>query len=315
MSPKDICFPARRLPVPIPNAASHKQYVQRLQDTLEGLRFRALDGARENKQQMREAHDLRRVEAEPSLPAHAIQVGDVVAVYQPKPTLPKLSFQWSAPDHVVVSVESNTCKVRSLVNKGGASLSKIKKDNSLPSRTVNKKMLSSYPVSDSFFLGAQVYRKFGKKWFPGTVDQTSADEGESVWRVTYSDFDSEEVDKQGLASILIYHPLLDAHSDIQVPEVESLVWFSKDQQPQLGRVLEVDPSSPRPLSVRLYVPLTPNTDLVGARYMPAVDPENDQPIIQRLTMPQVVLRLDKDLTKRGYLQASDRRRLGRLIQY
>ena len=62
-------------------------------------------------------------------------------------------------------------------------------------------MLSSYPVPDSFFVGAQVCRKFDSKWYMGVVDQTFKDEEESIWRVTYSDFDSEEVDRQGLASM------------------------------------------------------------------------------------------------------------------
>ena len=313
MSPKDICFPAKTRPSPIPDKATHRTYVQRLQDTLEGLRFRALDDSRENKQNMREAHDLRRVEAEPSLPASEISIGDIVCVYQPKPTLPKLSFQWSAPDHVVVSVEPNTCKVRSLASKGGDNLSKIKKENALPSRTVNKKMLSSYPVSNSFFLGAKVCRKFGKSWYQGTVDQATMDEGEAVWRITYSDFDSEEVDRQGLASMLSYHPLLDAHSDIQVPEVGSYVWFSKEQHPQLGQVLEVDPTSPRPVSVRLMVPHSPKATLTKARYLPAVDPETDQPMLQRLTLPQVVLQMKGKLSTRGLLSPKDRRSLQRLV--
>ena len=241
-------------------------------------------------------------------------MGDIVCVYQPKPVLPKLSFQWSSPDHIIVSVESNTCKVRSLVHKGGDSLSKIKKENALPSRTVNKKMLSSYPVSESFFIGARVCRRFGKSWFQGTVDQAVSDEGETVWRITYSDFDSEEVDRQTLASMIYYHPQLDTHSDLPIPKVDSLVWFSKDQHPQLGKVIEVDPTSPRPISVRLMVPRSEKPALTHARFAPAVDVETDQPLIQRLTIPQIVLSVTKPLSRRGQLHAQDRKRLGKLIQ-
>lgn len=204
---------------------------------------------------MREAHNATRVKAEPSLPSSEVKLGDIVCVYQPKSVLPKLNFQWSAPNHIVTAVRPNVCTVRSLVRKGGVSVSGIKKAGGLHSRQVNRKMLSSFPVPDSFFLGAKVCRKFGKKWFVGTVDETSADEGESVWRITYSDFDSEEVDRQGLAAILAYHPLLETDEDLPVPEVGTYVWFSVEQSPRLGKVVEIDPSSVRPITVHLYSPV------------------------------------------------------------
>ena len=316
MSAKDICFPVNMQPAPIPNDVKHQEYVQSLQDRLSDMRFRALDSATEQKQMMRDKYEERRLRAEPSLPATQLQVGDIVCVYQPKPHLPKLNFQWSAPDHVVVDVRPNTCAVRSLATGGTSSVSKrlstIRKAGSLPSRRVNNKLLSSYPVQDGFFVGAQVCRKFGSKWFLGTVDQTFKDEGNSVWKITYSDFDSEEVDRQGLASMLVHHPLLDTRGDLLIPEVDSYIWFSENQQPRLGRVKEVDPSVARPVTVQLYSPHPGAPDITRARFYPASDTESNQPLLKQLTIPQVILRVPS-LTVRGYLSAADRKALASRI--
>ena len=119
MSAQDICFPSPVRPTPIPTKATHREYVQGLQDSLSGMRFRALDSAIESKVALREAHEASRVKADPSLPSTEAKVGDIVCVYQPKPILPKLNFQWSAPNHIVTAVRPNVCTVRSLVRKGG----------------------------------------------------------------------------------------------------------------------------------------------------------------------------------------------------
>ena len=173
-------------------------------------------------------------------------------------------------------------------------------------------MLSSFPVPDSFFLGAKVCRKFGKKWFIGTVDDTSADEGESIWRITYSDFDSEEVDRQGLAAILAYHPLLEADGDLPIPEVDTFVWFSVDQSPRLGKVVEVDPSSVRPITVHLYTPRKGAADITRAKFVAVSEGEDNQPVVKRLTLPQVILRVPR-LTPKGYLTAKDRSLLAKRL--
>ena len=315
LSAKDICFPSGKVPAPIPSDAKHKQYVQSLQDRLFNMRFRARESAVEGKQILRDNHELKRIKANPSLPAAKLQVGDIVCVYQPKPVLPKLNFQWSAPDHVVVDVRPNTCAVRSLTT-GGVSvakiLSKVKRAGGLSSRRVNNKLVSSYPVPDSFFVGARVCKKFGSTWFVGVVDQTSRDEKESVWKVTYSDFDSEEVDRQTLASMLVHHPLLDTRGDVVVPEVGSFVWFSEDQQPRLGRVKEIDPSVSRPVAVHLYSPQPGASDISRARFRPVTDPETNQPLLRQLTIPQVILRFPK-LSRTGFLTVRDRRELSKRI--
>ena len=308
MSAQDICFSSATRPAPIPSDAKHKQYVQKLQDRLASVQFKALDSAIEQKQITRDLHEERRIAADHSLPATSLAVGDIVCVYQPRPALPKLNFQWSAPDHIVVDVRPNTCAIRPLAVKGGVSISKIRKAGGLNSRRVNNKLLSSYPVPDSFFLGAKVGRKFGSQWFVGTVDQACKDEGDSVWRVTYSDFDSEEVDRQTLAKMLAYHPLLDTTFDLEVPAVGTFVWFSEDQNPRLGKVVEVDPSTSRPLTVQVFLPQAGAGDITRARFFPATDTETGKATLQQLTLPQVILRFPS-LTVRGFLSAKDRRAL------
>ena len=173
-------------------------------------------------------------------------------------------------------------------------------------------MLRSYPVSNTFFLGARVVKKFGQKWFAGTVDQVMDDEGTPVWNITWSDFDSEEVDRQQLAQLLCYHPYLDTECDIRVPEVGSFVWYSDRQRPQLGKVCEVDPTSPRPVIVQLFVPHRGAADISRARFSIMMDNQTQEPVLRRLTLPQIILRFSS-LTARGHLSTKDRARLSRLI--
>ena len=172
--------------------------------------------------------------------------------------------------------------------------------------------MSSYPVPDSFFVGARVCRKFGAEWFVGVVDQTFKNEKESIWKVTYSDFDSEEVGRQRLASMLVYHPLLDTKADIVVPEVDTFVWFSERHQPRLGRVKEIDPSVSRPVTIQLYSPHPGASDITKARFVPAMDPDTNLPLLKQLTISQIILRVSQ-LTGKGYLPIRDRRALAKRI--
>ena len=146
----------------------------------------------------------------------------------------------------------------------------------------------------------------------GVVDQTYKEEEESIWRVTYSDFDSEEVGRQKLASMLVHHPLLDTRADIPVPEVGSFVWFSEAQQPRLGQVREIDPSVSRPVTIQMYSPHPGAQDITRARFLPALDPDTNLPLLKQLTMPQIIMRFPS-LTKRGYLSTRDRKLLANRI--
>ena len=133
-----------------------------------------------------------------------------------------------------------------------------------------------------------------------------------MWKVTYSDFDSEEIDKQKLASMIVFHPLLDTSSDFEVPAVDSFVWFSEDQLPRLGKVIEIDPSVSRPITVHLYSPHPGAPDIARARFQPALDQDTNQPILQQLTLAQVILRVP-ELTSRGFLPPADRKSLSNRI--
>ena len=130
--------------------------------------------------------------------------------------------------------------------------------------------------------------------------------------MTYSDFDSEEVDRQTLASMVVHHPLLDTRGDIMIPEVSSFVWFSEDQQPRLGQVKEIDPSVSRLVTSYLYSPQPGASDITRARFHPATDPDTGQPLLRQLTITQGILRVHS-LTPRGHLSVKDRRILMRRI--
>ena len=182
------------------------------------MRFRAFDQAIENKETQREAFDRKRADVPSASTKDQFTPGTIISVCQPTPTLKKLTYQWSPPDHVVVEVYPATCVVRSLVAHGGVTLSKAVKDGSLPSRVINKKMMRSFRVPPSFFLGAKVLKPFGDKWYHGTVDQVHQDESVLCWHVTYSDFDGEDLEAAQLAKILIYHPLVDSTGDLSASQ-------------------------------------------------------------------------------------------------
>ena len=173
-------------------------------------------------------------------------------------------------------------------------------------------MMRPYPVPPSYMLGAMVCKKFGNKWFKGTVDQVHQDEDSLCWHVTYSDFDEEDLEAEQLAAVILYHPLVDHAGDVQVPEVNTLVWFAKDNMPVLGKVVAVDATLPRPLSVQLMRPSGGTKHITAARFSPAQD-EDGHPIMVQLTVQQVVLKV-QSLTKGGYLQAQDRRRFAKFLK-
>ena len=93
LSAKDVCFPVHQQPPAIPTEHHCRDYVQRLQDSLEGIRFHALDSAIEAKEVQREAHDQRRVTSSAAADASRFRAGDVVCVYTPSLVLKKLTYQ------------------------------------------------------------------------------------------------------------------------------------------------------------------------------------------------------------------------------
>ena len=173
---------------------------------------------------------------------------------------------------------------------------------------VNRKMTSLYPVPSSFFLGAVVLKKFGGRWCEGKVDWVDSDEGETLWHVSYKDFDEEQMTMEEMSQVIAYHPLMDATSDLQVPASGSFVWFAVNQQPRLGRVVSVDPTLSRPIVVEVFEPQANAVSLPRARFVLSQDPDTQEPRISNITLYQVILRFES-LTQRGYLSAADRRKL------
>ena len=87
------------------------------------------------------------------------------------------------------------------------------------------------------------------------------------------------------------------------------VWFTLDQLPCLGKVVSVDASSPRPLTVRLHEARGRNRDFVFDSFMPAVDPESEgDPLVKQIAVHEVIMRFP-ELTVRGFMSAAVRRRL------
>ena len=105
--------------------------------------------------------------------------------------------------------------------------------------------------------------------------------------------------------------IIPCSSDISVPAVDTYVWFARNNMPVLGRVVEVDATLPRPLSVQLMTPEKGQTQVASARFRPAVDNEG-QPLMVQLTVQQVVMQVES-LTNAGFLRSSDRRRFNAFI--
>ena len=78
------------------------------------------------------------------------------------------------------------------------------------------------------------------------------EEGDHLWHVVYTDEDSEDMGLQQLAGALVWHPSLSGAEEVVLPAPGSFVWFALEQRPCLGKVVSVDASSPRQLTVRLF---------------------------------------------------------------
>ena len=97
-----------------------------------------------------------------------------------------------------------------------------------------------------------------------------------------------------------------------MPEVESFVWFARNNMPVIGKVVVVDPTLPRPITVLLYQPESGSKGVIGARFVPATNEDGETTSLQ-LTPQQVVMQVSS-LTTKGYLRASDKRRLSAFLE-
>ena len=173
-------------------------------------------------------------------------------------------------------------------------------------------MTRAYPVGAEFFVGATVAKRFSGKWFLGRITKVFADEERTLWHIVYSDFDEEDLSKEEMAKTLVHHPGLEMDSETNMPEVGSFVWFSEDQSPRLGKVVSVERTSPRPVALQLYEPKRSPEGLHRASFRPMRETESGEPKMTKITLLQIMLRV-KQLSARGFLQASDRRKLLRCL--
>ena len=125
-----------------------------------------------------------------------------------------------------------------------------------------------FPASPSFFIGAKARRRFAQGIYVGTVTHVIDDEGECLWHVVYQDFDSEDLNFNELIDAVFYHPLLDTAHDLCLPRVGEFVWYSEAQRPRLGQVTGLDPTLPRPITVREFVPKQGAPSLPQASFRP-----------------------------------------------
>ena len=147
-----------------------------------------------------------------------------------------------------------------------------------PTDNINRKMLEPYPITPSFFIGALVMRKFRQGVFSGRVTHVIEDEGETLWHVEFQDFDSEDLSANELYDAVYFHPLLDASSDLELPEVGSFVWYSSNRLPRLGQVSGLDPTLAKPITVRIFEPKSGAGALHLASFKPRppVEGSNDE---------------------------------------
>ena len=115
-----------------------------------------------------------------------------------------------------------------------------------------------------------------------------------------------------LAKLLTHHQELEADYQAEQLEVGGFVWFSENQQPRLDKILAVDVTAPRPVTVQMFVSQANAASLSRARFRAARHEEGGKPKVTRIMMHQIQLRFQQ-LTTRGFLGAADRRRLDKLL--
>ena len=127
------------------------------------------------------------------------------------------------------------------------------------------------------------------------------DEGQTFFHVTYDDFDQQDLDLEELLDSVVYHPELDTINDAVVPtlpEVDTVVLFAADQEPRLGRVMEIQPQSQKPVVIQLLKPHRGSRNLTSAKYIAALS--DGLPDSRALTPMQIRL-TGLSLNEAGYL--------------
>ena len=109
--------------------------------------------------------------------------------------------------------------------------------------------------------------------------------------------------------------MLDSSAGMELPEIGSFVWYSVNQAPRLGKVSEIDPTLPRPVTVVIYDPQPSSADLTGARFEPRRIEENSREVSgvhDQLFLSQVRFGF-QSLTAGGFLRKQDKKRLKKCL--
>ena len=111
-------------------------------------------------------------------------------------------------------------------------------------------------------------RKFKQAWFLGTIIDVLKENGQTLYQVDYDDCGKEEIDKGELYEGIVYHPRLEQSlfSDTQLPAINQMVMFALEYSPRFGKIVEINPLSPKPLSVMLWKPNNKAKTILSARF-------------------------------------------------
>ena len=304
---EDVTFPSKVLPSPnVPE--DKRQYVQQLCRRMQEVKLAGLERQLHRKQRQRDRHDQHRKWQQRTRPKR----GDLVYRHH-KTGHPKLQYQWSGPTWLVVSVSSNKCMLKPLTSVAGRKGMDVP---SIPTNLKNIRIASDRPVD--FWIGARVRRRFSDSWFQGTVMTVTTDEGETLYRVIYDDCDQEDLDRGQLWDSVIFHPrMCEAEvSTLPLPKINSVVLFSHDQKPRLGKVTHVDEEAQRPITIHLWKPNKNRNSLYQARYKPSSrfvpSSMNEEADLIQLRPEQVKLR-NLEFDSDGRLKQGDRERFKRYL--
>ena len=284
LAAQDITFPDTKAII-----AATKKDLQQWQSqhlrTLEAMRFRAADNQVERKLAARNKRDRHR---NPPL-KETISRGMLVHIEKPTRSLKKLTYQWTAPNYLVTKCGHSTCCVTPLVSPAG-------REGKIPKAiTVNRSKMKSHGKPPcGFWIGSRVLREFNGQRYVGTIVDAEEDEGAVFFRVSYADFDEEELDYGEVVDAVIYHPELDAAQTglrtPQLPREGTFVLFAADYEPRVGKVMELHPAQRKPIVVQMWRPRQPprgRADLSTAQY--ATRDAEDNPDRRSLTLAQVRL--------------------------
>ena len=299
---QDITFPSKVVPSPTLSADA-EAYVQQLCKRLENFNLAALDKQLHRKEMLRLRHDNERSASN----IHTYSRGDLVHRFH-RTSHPKLQYQWSNPVWLVVKVQANTCKLKSLISAHG------RQGKHVPATVTNvKHMRPAPPRPTDFWVGARVRRQFHRNWFLGTVVGITTDEGETLYQVEYDDCDQEQLDAGQLWDAVVYHPRMDDITEPATlfPEIGHFILFALDQLPRIGRVTAVDMDALKPVTIHLWKPNKRRPSLEQAHFKPSNTESG--PDLMAIHGSQIKI-TGLELNDSGHLTGPSKRKVRKLLK-